>query len=1074
MKPEDQIRLALSLLFPEGSVVELRALGERTHYGYYTDHDKLARDAAILDSTPGMSGIYVTINQVNPVLLSRCANRIKKAGQREPQTADGDIIRRSWLPIDIDPVRPAGISSSDDEHTAALAKAAKVKEYLTSLGWPDPISADSGNGAHLLYQIDLPITPENGTLIKDCLLALDQKFSDEKTTIDTSVANPARIWKLYGTRSKKGDHTPERPHRIAQIINIPEKTTPVMVPFLMTLASQYERPDLSAGMPGINGMSGMSEKAGKTELTEITGITGMPKTPEITQAGAAGAGSIDLAQWLTAHGLSYTEKPYHAGRLFVFDECPFSTAHKDGAYAIQFPNGAIFAGCHHNSCGGNSQRWQELKTRFDGQKKPKRDYDQWKKDQIRKTAQAKAELDGAVPYNTSSPAPLALTTTDPILPENDDLEVREDVIRILQEGDPIRYILDTFAQAHEGDEIVAKCLLMSLASRLVENSKGLHVLVTGESGKGKSHAFETMMDLIPQEYCVGGRLTDKALFYQKDLRKGSVICLDDVSLSQSLQETLKGVTTSFRKPFIYRTLDKDRNSLTKVIPERCLWWIAKKEGTGDDQVWNRMLTVWIDDSQAQDDLVLARELEEAARPGTPLTLISREMRICRALWNHLASVSVRIPFARSIRFTNSQNRRNSTMLLDLVRSIALMYQYQRERVDIGGMIEILAEKQDFDMAREIYLQLNGACGAQMTKMTSTEQMLVDAIRASGKTEFTVKELQKLIRRSRSTISRLVAGNPQLDDHIGLLEKCPPLSYYERSEKMEDGGYQRGRIYTWDYEMDEFWSAGVSCWLDETDEGNSVPGPGDDPDGSVHVCRPVQALCRTDCTNSEDNSEFISELTGENVNLSSGVQTSERASTVTNQENNALYIPEKSAHTPPKSIISQDVQEIEDIPPDSSVHDRLHTTCTGMHRMHRSDPVLSDEGKQGKKFDLTDIHPDMFHLAERIPDQICDCCGRKGVTYREKGGGKNPPGQKRRLICERCYSTAVSREVMTYRALPGVLPLHSMKQTDRSLGRCHLCHLHPVTWIDDETKIGLCERCYHRERFSNRNNAGGTV
>ncbi|HOJ97786.1 MAG TPA: hypothetical protein PK024_13220, partial [Methanospirillum sp.] len=115
----------------------------------------------------------------------------------------------------------------------------------------------------------------------------------------------------------------------------------------------------------------------------------------------------------------------------------------------------------------------------------------------------------------------------------------------------------------------------------------------------------------------------------------------------------------------------------------------------------------------------------------------RVLRICRALWHHLASVSVRIPFARSIRFTNSQNRRNSTMLLDLVRSIALLHQYQRERVDIGGMIEILAEKQDFEMAREIYLQLNGVRGAQMTKLTSTEQMLVDAIRASGKTEFTV-------------------------------------------------------------------------------------------------------------------------------------------------------------------------------------------------------------------------------------------------------------------------------------------------------------------------------------------------
>jgi energy-coupling factor transporter ATP-binding protein EcfA2 len=258
-----------------------------------------------------------------------------------------------------------------------------------------------------------------------------------------------------------------------------------------------------------------------------------------------------------------------------------------------------------------------------------------------------------------------------------DQDIQNEALRVLQTGDPIRYILDTFALAHEGDEIVAQCLLMSLASRAVIKSKGLHVLVTGESGKGKSHAFESMMDLIPQEYCLGGRLTDKALFYQNNLRKGSVICLDDVSLSFSLQETLKGVTTSFKKPFIYRTLDKDRNSLTKVIPERCLWWIAKKEGTGDDQVWNRMLTVWIDDSQIQDDLVLARELDEAARPASPCVTISREMRICRALWDHLASVSVRIPFARRIRFTNSKNRRNSSMLLDLVRSIALLFQYQR-------------------------------------------------------------------------------------------------------------------------------------------------------------------------------------------------------------------------------------------------------------------------------------------------------------------------------------------------------------------------------------------------------------
>ncbi|MGV8110913.1 hypothetical protein [Methanospirillum sp.] len=109
--------------------------------------------------------------------------------------------------------------------------------------------------------------------------------------------------------------------------------------------------------------------------------------------------------------------------------------------------------------------------------------------------------------------------------------------------------------------------------------------------------------------------------------------------------------------------------------------------------------MWIDDSQIQDDLVLARELDEAARPASPCVTISREMRICRALWDHLASVSVRIPYARRIRFTNSKNRRNSSMLLDLVRSIVLLFQYQRERIEIGTMIEVQAEIQDFEKSQ---------------------------------------------------------------------------------------------------------------------------------------------------------------------------------------------------------------------------------------------------------------------------------------------------------------------------------------------------------------------------------------
>ena len=59
------------------------------------------------------------------------------------------------------------------------------------------------------------------------------------------------------------------------------------------------------------------------------------------------------------------EKPWQGGTLFVLDECPFSSAHKDGAFAIQFPNGAVFAGCKHAGCGGGTQRWLELRRMYD-------------------------------------------------------------------------------------------------------------------------------------------------------------------------------------------------------------------------------------------------------------------------------------------------------------------------------------------------------------------------------------------------------------------------------------------------------------------------------------------------------------------------------------------------------------------------------------------------------------------------------------------------------------------------------------------------------------------------------------
>jgi hypothetical protein len=211
-----EILRALDLLHAPGSVVELRCPKSKqgTGSGYYADFAAMASKATALSGT--VPGVYATLNPINLDLLARRVNRFEFWAK--DSTTDENILSRRWLPMDFDPVRPAGISSTDAEHEAALTRARDAKNWLVQQGWLDPILADSGNGAHLLYRIDLPNDKTSQALIARVLQAVAQKFSDAMVKVDTDVSNAARIWKVYGTLACKGDSTLERPHRFARLL----------------------------------------------------------------------------------------------------------------------------------------------------------------------------------------------------------------------------------------------------------------------------------------------------------------------------------------------------------------------------------------------------------------------------------------------------------------------------------------------------------------------------------------------------------------------------------------------------------------------------------------------------------------------------------------------------------------------------------------------------------------------------------------------------------------------------------------------------------------------------------------
>src|SRR5262249_40475663 len=141
----------------------------------------------------------------------------------------GDILRRRWLLVDVDPKRPPDVNATEVEHQAAAAKANHVLGNLVELGWPVPVLIDAGNGDHLLWRIDLPADEESRVLVRSLLAEFTTGYANDETEIDTKVFNANRISKLPGTWARKGPHSDERPHRLCRIISAPESPTVVTV-----------------------------------------------------------------------------------------------------------------------------------------------------------------------------------------------------------------------------------------------------------------------------------------------------------------------------------------------------------------------------------------------------------------------------------------------------------------------------------------------------------------------------------------------------------------------------------------------------------------------------------------------------------------------------------------------------------------------------------------------------------------------------------------------------------------------------------------------------------------------------
>ncbi len=319
--------------FAAGGVTEVRILpkdryitiGNRRIYvgnvasGYYNDYEKLARDIEPFD---GKANIYVTINPCIRDLLARAANRLQFGAT--VTTSDDEILCDIVFPIDIDPARPAGISSSQEELELALAKLDEVADFLSP--WATVVKGMSGNGGHgLIRLLGYPNSEETRRAKERLTRFLSERFSDARVSVDNTVFNMSRIWKLYGTMSCKGDSIPDRPHRRSYL-----EIAPV------------EPVDLYAHLDEM-----IPPGYGTYKDTATFSDGDYPL--------------LDVQAYLNAWGGKWRMRVKGGVKWFQFITCPLHTDYDDHEWECgicQFDSGRLGAKCMHDPAYG----WQDFKA----------------------------------------------------------------------------------------------------------------------------------------------------------------------------------------------------------------------------------------------------------------------------------------------------------------------------------------------------------------------------------------------------------------------------------------------------------------------------------------------------------------------------------------------------------------------------------------------------------------------------------------------------------------------------------------------------------------------------------------
>jgi DNA primase catalytic core len=307
---------------------------------------------------------------------------------------------------------------------------------------------------------------------------------------------------------------------------------------------------------------------------------------------------------------------------------------------------------------------------------------------------------------------------------------KDEALALLKSPDLLGRILENFDACGIVGEVTNKLTgYLACVSRKLD--RPLAVIIQSTSAAGKSMLMESILAFTPEEERVKySAMTGQSLYYLGETNlKNKILAIVEEEGAEKASYALKLLQSEGELTIASTGKDDQGRMKTEEyhVEGPVMIFLTTTAVDIDEELLNRCLVLTVDESREQ-----TKAIHDLQREAETFDGLKRKVERDRVLAVHknaqrlLKPLHVVNPFAKQLTFLSdrTRTRRDHVKYLTLIRSIALLHQYQRPLKEKDGLQYIEVIREDIEAANKIAHEVLGRSLDELSPQTRRLLMLL--------------------------------------------------------------------------------------------------------------------------------------------------------------------------------------------------------------------------------------------------------------------------------------------------------------------------------------------------------------